>query len=136
MPQNMNSVYLHLNTRDEFLRIDISKIVYFEAEGNYTNIVLSNQLKGIVCMNLARMQQILSENLKEHASVFARVGKKYIINHTFVYQINVPKQTLVLSDGENFTYRLGISKEALKNLKDIYVASLSGANSNSAADAQ
>ncbi len=127
----MKNIYLHLNTRDEFLRIDISKIVYFEADGNYTNIVLSNQLKGVVCMNLAHMQQVLSEKLKEHANVFARVGKKYIINHTYVYQINVLKQKLTLSDGENFTYQLDISRDALKNLKDIYVASLSGTNVNS-----
>ena len=124
----MKNIYLHLNTRDEFLRIDISKIVYFEADGNYTNIVLSNQLKGVVCMNLARMQQVLSENLKEHASIFARVGKKHIINHSYVYQIQVLKQKLILSDGENFIYHLDISKEALKNLKDIYVASIMGAS--------
>ena len=67
----MKKIYLHLNTRDEFLRIDISKIIYFEADGNYTNIVLANQLKGIVCMNLAHMQQVLSDSLKEKASVFA-----------------------------------------------------------------
>lgn len=124
----MKNIYLYLNTRDELLRIDISKIVYFEADGNYTNIVLSNQLKGVVCMNLSRMQQVLSERLKEHASIFARVGKKYIINHTHVYQINVLKQKLILSDGENFTYQLDISKDALKKLKDTYVTSLSGIN--------
>ena len=64
----MKKIYLNLNTRDEFLRIDISKIIYFEADGNYTNIVLANQLKGVVCMNLAHMQQVLSDNLKEQAS--------------------------------------------------------------------
>ena len=125
----MKIIYLHLNTRDELLRVDISKIVYFEGDGNYTNIVLSNQLKGVVCMNLAHMQQVLSNRLKEHASVFARVGKKYIINHTYVYQINVLKQKLVLSDGENFVYTLDISKDALKNLKELYVSSMSGATS-------
>lgn len=30
--------FLYLNSRDEFFRVDISKIVYFEADGNYTNI--------------------------------------------------------------------------------------------------
>ena len=125
----MKIIYLHLNTRDELLRVDISKIVYFEGDGNYTNIVLSNQLKGVVCMNLAHMQQVLSNRLKEHASVFARVGEKYIINHTYVYQINVLKQKLVLSDGENFVYTLDISKDALKNLKELYVSSMSGATS-------
>ena len=119
----MKNYYLYLNSRDEFLRIDIRKIVFFEADGNYTNIVLANQLKGVVCMNLAHMQQILSERLKEQASIFARVGKKYIINLSFVYQINVLRQRLVLSDGENFTFQLEVSKEALKNLKDLYVLS-------------
>ena len=119
----MKNYYLYLNSRDEFLRIDIRKIVFFEADGNYTNIVLANQLKGVVCMNLAHMQQILSERLKEQASIFARVGKKYIINLSFVYQINVLRQRLVLSDGKNFTFQLEVSKEALKNLKDLYVLS-------------
>ena len=41
-----------------------------------------------------------------------------------MYQINVLRQKLVLSDGENFDFQLDISKEALKNLKEIYVASL------------
>lgn len=119
----MKNYYLYLNSRDEFLRIDIRKIVFFEADGNYTNIVLANQLKGVVCMNLAHMQQILSERLKEQASIFARVGKKYIINLSFVYQINILRQRLVLSDGKNFTFQLEVSKEALKNLKDLYVLS-------------
>ena len=28
--------FLYLNSRDELLRLDINKIVYFEGEGNYT----------------------------------------------------------------------------------------------------
>lgn len=30
--------YLYLNSRDEFFRLDISKIVYFESDGNYTQL--------------------------------------------------------------------------------------------------
>ena len=122
----MKTVYLYLNSRDELLRIDISKIVYFEADGNYTNIVLANQLRGVVCMNLARMQEILSERLKEQASIFARVGKRHIINHTYVYQVNVLRQKLVLSDGERFAFSLDISKEALKKLKELYEGGTTG----------
>lgn len=122
----MKTVYLYLNSRDELLRIDISKIVYFEADGNYTNIVLANQLRGVVCMNLARMQEMLSERLKEQASIFARVGKRHIINHTYVYQVNVLRQKLVLSDGERFAFSLDISKEALKKLKELYEGGTTG----------
>lgn len=117
----MNKKYLYLNSRDELYRMDISKIVYFEADGNYTNFVLSNKLKGAVCMNLAQMQQVLSDSLKESASIFARVGKRHIVNLTYVYQIGVLRQKLTLSDGEVFAYQLNISKEALKKLKEMYV---------------
>ena len=54
--------YLYINSRDELYKIDIAKIVYFEAEGNYTNFVLSNKLKGAVCMNLAQMQKLINDN--------------------------------------------------------------------------
>ena len=117
----MKNTYLHINSRDEFLRMNIQKIVFFEADGNYTNIMLANQLKGVVGMNLAQMQQLLSDNLKEQACIFVRVGKKHIINHSYVYRINVLKQKLILSDGENFCYQLNVSKQALKNLKEIFV---------------
>ena len=113
--------YLYLNSRDEFFRIDISKIVYFEADGNYTHIYLSNKMMGTVCMNLHTMQQTLSENLKEAASIFARVGKSHIINLTYVYNIAILRQKLTLSDGENFSYTVSISKNALKKLRDLFI---------------
>lgn len=119
------SKYLYLNSRDEFFRVDISKIVYFESDGNYTNIVLNNQLRATLCMNLSQMQDILSRNLKENATIFARIGKRHIINLQYVYQIAILRQRLVLSDGENFEYTLSISKEALKSLRELFVSQLS-----------
>ena len=121
----MKSTYLFLNSRDEFLRIDISRIAYFEADGNYTNIMMANGLKGIVCMNLAKMKEVLEASLKEKAAIFARIGKKYIINLGFVFKVDVARQNLVLSDGISFAYTLSLSKDALKNLKDLFVPSIS-----------
>ncbi len=120
--------YLYLNSRDEFFRVDITKIVYFESDGNYTNIILNNKMKATICMNLAQMQNILSESLKENARIFARIGKRHIINLSYVYQIAILRQKLVLSDGENFEYHLNISKEALKKLRDMYIIKLSVSN--------
>ncbi len=119
----MTTEYLYLNSRDELLRIDISKIVYFESDGNYTNIVLANKLKGVVTMNLSQMQKVLSDRLKERATIFARVGKRYIINLNHIFLINPLQQKLVLSDGDRFAFQIGISKDALKSLKDMYVNS-------------
>lgn len=117
--------YLYLNSRDEFFRVDISKIVYFESDGNYTNIILNNKMKGTVCMNLVQMQNILSQRIKDAAGIFARIGKRHIINLTFVYQIAILRQKLTLSDGENFEYQICVSKDALKKLRDMYVSRLS-----------
>ena len=116
--------YLYLNSRDEFYKVDISKIVYFEADGNYTNFVLCNKLKGVVLMNLSQMQTVLTESLKEEASIFARIGKRFIINLNYVYHIEVLRQKLTLSDGEVFAYQLPVSKEALKKLKDLYITTV------------
>ena len=119
--------YLYLNTRDEFFRVDVSKIVYFESDGNYTNIVLNNKLVATISVNLSQMQSILAASLKEGAARFARVGKRHILNLDFVYQISILRQRLVMSDGENFQYQLAISKEALKKLRDMYVSAIASA---------
>ena len=113
----MATEYLYINTRDELLRIECSKIVYMEGDGNYTNIVLINKQKSSVCMNLSDMQRLISESLRERASIFARVGKRFIINLNFVYQINVLRQVLTVTDGVHFAFQRGISKEALRQLK-------------------
>ena len=52
----MATGFLYLNTRNELIRLDCSKIVYMEGDGNYTNIVLVNKQKVAVCMNLSNMQ--------------------------------------------------------------------------------
>lgn len=121
----MAQKFLYLNSRDEFFRVDISRIVYFEADGNYTNIILSNRIKGVVCMNLSQMQTLLSANLKESASIFARVGKSHIINLNYVYHISILRQHLTLSDGVNFEYVLGVSKDALRKLRELFISGLS-----------
>lgn len=117
----MEKEFLYINSRDELLRIDISQIVYFEANGNYTNIVVSNKLKSLANMNLAQTEKALETRLKEKASIFARVGKRFIVNLNYVYHINLTKQALVLTDYKNFVFQLPISKEALRKLKDIYL---------------
>lgn len=122
---NHTSKYLYLNFRDEFYRIDIDRIAYFEADGNYTNIILTNKIKGVVGMNLAQMQTLLSESLKTEANRFARIGKRFIVNLNYVYHIEVLKQRLTLSDGGTAVFSLPISKDALKKLKDMYLTALS-----------
>ena len=115
--------YIYLNSRDELLRIHVPSIVYFEAEGNYTRIVLANGYEGLVCINLGKMEKMLTAKLQEKAQRFARIGKRHIINMNYILQITPLKQTLILSDQKSFQYTLDVSKDALKNLKELIINS-------------
>ena len=112
-------MYIFFNSRDELQRIDVSKIVYFEADGNYTDIVMVNKLRAAVCMNLGEMEKMLASQLGEESKTFMRIGKRFIINMQYVYQINVLKQHLILSDYDHFAFQVSISKEALKKMKEL-----------------
>ena len=116
----MEQQRLIFNTRDEMLRIDVERIVYIEADGNYSDIVTCNKLKSSMCMNLGQMEAALEERLKpKNMRCFARIGKKYIVNLKYVYRIVPLKKQLVLTDFTNFTYQLDVSRDALKRLKEM-----------------
>ena len=117
-----DKVYIFFNSRDELLRIDVSKIVYFEADGNYTDIVMVNKLRAAVCMNLGEMEKAIAAQIGDEAKTFMRIGKRFIINMRYVYSINVLKQQLVLSDYDHFAFQVNISKDALKKMKDLMLA--------------
>ena len=109
------------NSRDELLRIEVGKIVYFEAEGNYTHVISRNKLRATLIMSLTKTEQVLTQQLGERAHQFIRIGKRFIVNINNVYSINLAKQYLVLTDQEHFAYQLPISKEALRKMKDLIV---------------
>lgn len=116
-----NKDWLFLNSRDDLLRIDMAEIAFFEANGNYTNIMLTNKMKCTVGMSLGKMENVLSERLKGKVMYFARIGKRYIINLNMVFQINVLKHRLILSDFHQCAYSLDVSKDALKKLKELMI---------------
>lgn len=110
---------LYFNTRDELNRIDVEKIVYFEADGNYTDIVMVNKLRAAICMNLGEMERTLAQQLTSQDNTFMRIGKRFIINMRYIYQINVLKQQMILSDYDHFAFQITISKDALRKVKDL-----------------
>ncbi len=112
-------MYIFFNSRDELQRIDVDKIVYFESSGNYTDIVMVNKLRSAVCMNLGEMEDMLASQLGEESKMFMRIGRRFIINMNYVYQINVLKQQLILSDYDHFAFQVSISKDALKKMKEL-----------------
>lgn len=110
--------YLIIKTRDELLRIRIGQILYFEADRNYTKLLLSSGILFTFAINIGKIEEILSKQVKGCDKILMRVGKSHIINKEHILQINLPKQRLLLLTEESKPKELIISKDPLKILKD------------------
>lgn len=108
---------LYFNTRDELFKINLEKVVCFEAESNYIRVFLINGLECMIRMSLGKMESILSSRTAPDR--FVRIGKRFIVNLSFIFSINVLKQQLILSDLQSFVKTLCVSKDALKKLKEL-----------------
>ena len=117
----MTQQKLYFNSRDKLIRLDIQRIVYFEGDGNYTYIVTANRQKICLTINLSHTEEALASQLGESAKQFMRIGKRFIVNMNYIYQVDIQKQTLMLSDCEHFLFQLPVSKEALKTVKELVI---------------
>ena len=117
----MTQQRVYFNSRDKLIRLDIQKIVYFEGDGNYTYIVTANKQKVCVTLNLSHTEEALAKQLGSNANQFLRIGKRFIVNMNYIYQIDIQKQTLMLSDCNHFLFQIPVSKEALKAVKELVI---------------
>ena len=117
----VKSNFVYFNSRDELLRVDLSQVVYFEADGNYTHLVTANKLKLTLGMNLLHSEQRLAAHLGTAAGTFMRIGKRYIVNIAFICQVNMAKQQLMVTDYRRFNFVLPVSKDALKRVRELLV---------------
>lgn len=111
--------YLIIKTRDELLRIKIGQILYFEADRNYTKLLLSNGIMFTFAINIGKIEELLEKQVAGSNETLMRVGKSHIINKNHILQINLPKQKLVLLGHDGKPHELGISKDPLRGLKEM-----------------
>lgn len=112
---------LFFNTRDEMVKVKLSRVAFFEADSNYCNIVFINGAKATILTSLANIEKLLCDKKLGGKYTFVRIGRRYVVNLQYIFQINILKQKLILSD---FIHpnkvEIMISKEALKKLKELY----------------
>ncbi len=107
-----------IKTRDELLRIKIGQILYFEADRNYTRLLLTNGVQFTFAVNIGKIEEMLEKQVAGCGKILMRVGKSYIINKNHILQINLPKRKLLLLAGEGKPRELVVSKDSLKALKE------------------
>lgn len=72
----------------------------------------------MLSFQLGQIEKMIASQLGVEGNIFIRIGKSLIINRSYIYYINVPKQKLVLSDVETVNHSVTASREALKQLKE------------------
>ena len=111
--------HLVISTTNELLRVAAMHIVYISSDGNYSNLLMSGGEIRMVTFQLGQIEEMINKQLPEMRSTFIRIGRSLIINLSYIYYINIPKQKLTLSDVASFNHTVTASKEALKQLKEL-----------------
>lgn len=117
--QEMTNTHLIISTSNDLLRVAASHILYISSDGNYCNFFQTGGEMRLVTFQLGQIERMIADQLPELSQNFVRIGKSLIINRNYVYYIHVPKQQLILVDGQQNRYTLSASKEALKALKEL-----------------
>ena len=110
---------LIISTSIDLVRIAPDKIVYIASDGNYSTLVQTDNEVRMLSYQLGQIEKMISTQLGSEGNIFIRIGKSLIINRSYIYSINIPKQKLTLSDVASFSHSVTASKEALKQLKEL-----------------
>ena len=114
---------LYINTRDELCCIETDLITVVQANGNYSKIVYITKKEVILTISISKLEVSLkSYNNKKNR--FIRLGRSYIINHSYLTRIDVLKQIMVLSDNDKNEIRVPIPKNILKSYKNAIAKSI------------
>ncbi|MCD4683121.1 MAG: LytTR family transcriptional regulator [Bacteroidales bacterium] len=62
--------------------IDFNDIVYCEAQGKYSKMLINGSGKTIVCKSLGELEAILSQDC------FCRIHRKYLVNLNFLEKVS------------------------------------------------
>lgn len=111
--------YLIISTTTDLVRIAPERIVFISSDGNYCNLVQTDNETRMLTFQLGQVESMIRDQLGTEGNMFIRIGRGLIINRNYIYYINIQSQKLILSDVSRFTHTASASKEALKQLKDL-----------------
>ena len=83
---------LVISTSIDLVRIAPEKIVYIASDGNYSTLVQTDNEVRMLSYQLGQIEKMISSQLGSEGNIFIRIGKSLIINRSYIYYINIPKQ--------------------------------------------
>ena len=112
---------LLIHTVNEAYSFDPNQIICIEADGNYSNLHLSNGNEYLLSFQLGQVESIIKEQLSYSNHSFVRVGKSLIINMDELICVNITKQTLEMNQTSGEKMLFSASREALKKLMNFLI---------------
>ena len=119
--------WLKIKTSTELVRISTDEIVYVCADGNYSDLVLTNGRIRKMTFQLHFFDDVFKQLSN---NTFVRVGRSVIVNKRYVFVINLTDQTLMFTGQQlsNEIKTLRLPREALKQLMEQLAEEKGGAN--------
>ncbi|MDE6361274.1 MAG: LytTR family transcriptional regulator [Muribaculaceae bacterium] len=115
-----------LNSRDELIILDLERVAFFQANGNYTLLTYLSGQKQLLTLGLSKIETVIrAATPPGHRGTFLRLGRSLIVNKQYIITISVTKQKLYLGDYTCPMFGISVSKPLLKALKDEIAASYS-----------
>ena len=121
--------WLRISTSTELVRVATDEIVYVRADGNYSDLVLTNGQRRKMTFQLHFFDEVFQQLQN---NMFVRVGRSLIVNKRFIYVINLTEQQLILSGGDmkepivfygqsktDNPQKISLAREALRQLKEL-----------------
>ena len=121
--------WLRISTSTELVRVATDEIVYVRADGNYSDLVLTNGQRRKMTFQLHFFDEVFQQLQN---NMFVRVGRSLIVNKRYIYVINLTEQQLILSGGalkEPIVFHgqskadspqdISLAREGLRQLKEL-----------------
>ena len=110
--------WLRISTSTELVRVATDEIVYVRADGNYSDLVLTNGKSRKMTFQLHFFDEVIQQLQN---NMFARVGRSLIVNKRYIHVINLTEQILIFSGQQikSDIKPVNVSREALKQLKEL-----------------
>lgn len=112
---NLNTTIYFL-TRDEFISVNFSDVMYITADGNYVDITLRSGRSSVLLASLHDMEKVL-DRIPQHP--FLRVGRSHIVNLNYIVSLNNHKREVHLADDiTKVHHTLSISRDSVRLLRE------------------
>lgn len=110
--------WLRISTSTELVRVATDEIVYVRADGNYSDLVLTNGKSRKMTFQLHFFDEVFQQLQN---NMFTRVGRSLIVNKRYIHVINLTEQILIFSGQQikSDIKPVNVSREALKQLKEL-----------------